>query len=70
MIPQKLITNHKEIADRVMKHIWGKEGFEWDRGSASHRSFMTWAQRNFKRLKKLQWLEIYTEARKRLYDNL
>jgi len=66
MIKQKPIKTHKEIAERIMNHLWGRKGFEWDTGSASHRSFLSWSQHNFKRLKKMQWIKIYAEARKRL----
>jgi hypothetical protein len=64
MIPQKPITDYKEVASRIMSHLWGNGLFDWDANSPGHRFWKRWAKKHFNRLKKMSWLDIYKEARK------
>ena len=61
MIKQKPITQPLDIAKRCLNNFWGK--LEWDNGSPAHCFAMKWSADNFKRLKKLTWIQIYKEYR-------
>jgi hypothetical protein len=69
MIPQKPITNYKEIGLRIMKYLFGREGRGWDRNSPAWKSWMTYSRIHFRELKKMQWMAIYALAKKRLEED-
>lgn len=65
LIPQKPITDYKEIAKRIMNHIWR----DWDENSPAHNHWKRYAKKNFKSLKKKQWREIYKIADNWMKEN-
>ena len=60
---QNPITDHKVIAERVMNHLWGKKGKDWDVSSKAHGYWKRWSRKHFSRLKEMKWHQIYKEAR-------
>ena len=69
MIPQKPITQWSEITKRCLDNYWhGMQtpyGYSrgWDIGSPAYHFTKRWAINNFKRLKKMTWIQIYKEYR-------
>ena len=69
-ITQNPIKDYKEIARRIMCTLWGGKKWgdgtykDWDENSGAHNYWKRWAKKNFARLKKMEWHDIYVESRK------